>query len=71
MINRIFLYFVSIRRYIENCRFSEDLDFTALEKAFVHEQKNIEKKVKTIEKKTGIQFFEAAINNGGKIAFMV
>lgn len=43
--------------YIEDYRFSEDLDFTALENTFVLEQKNIEQIVKTVEKRTEIQFF--------------
>lgn len=43
--------------YIEDYRFSEDLDFTSLENTFALEQKMIEQTVKTVEKRTGIQFF--------------
>jgi predicted nucleotidyltransferase component of viral defense system len=42
--------------YIENYRFSEDLDFTALDKTFVLEQKVLQSIAKTTEESTGIQF---------------
>ncbi|TKS55665.1 nucleotidyl transferase AbiEii/AbiGii toxin family protein [Mesohalobacter halotolerans] len=43
--------------YIENYRFSEDLDFTAVDKAFVLEQKTLSKIVKQVTAQTGILFF--------------
>lgn len=43
--------------YIENYRFSEDLDFSALEKNFELKQKTLENIVKIVTKKTGIQCF--------------
>jgi len=43
--------------YIENYRFSEDLDFTALEKNFVLEQKMLEKVAKEVTEHTGIQIY--------------
>lgn len=43
--------------YIENYRFSEDLDFTALDKGFVLEQNVLQKISETTEKNTGILFF--------------
>tara|TARA_R110000868_G_scaffold136272_1_gene349174 strand:- start:5904 stop:6764 length:861 start_codon:yes stop_codon:yes gene_type:complete len=43
--------------YIENYRFSEDLDFTALDKSFVLKQKTLETVAKEVTDKTGIQFF--------------
>lgn len=43
--------------YIENYRFSEDLDFTALETNVELKQKSIEQVAKTVENRTGIQFF--------------
>lgn len=42
--------------YIENYRFSEDLDFTATEKNFVLDQKTLQSIAKTTEENTGIQF---------------
>jgi len=42
--------------YIKNYRFSEDLDFTALNKNFVLEQKAVQSIAKTTEERTGIQF---------------
>ena len=42
--------------YIENYRFSEDLDFTALNKNFVLEQKTLQSIAKITEEGTGIQF---------------
>lgn len=47
--------------YIENYRFSEDLDFTALEKTFVLEPIILESISKTINERTGIQFFAEKI----------
>ncbi|MBU3821449.1 nucleotidyl transferase AbiEii/AbiGii toxin family protein [Flavobacteriaceae bacterium XHP0103] len=47
--------------YIENYRFSEDLDFTAVNKDFVLEQKTLEVVAKEVTKKTGIQFFIEAV----------
>jgi predicted nucleotidyltransferase component of viral defense system len=43
--------------YIENYRFSEDLDFTAKEKDFVLEQKTLEDVAKIVTEHTGIQFY--------------
>jgi len=43
--------------YIENYRFSEDLDFTALNKTFVLEQKTLNAVAKEVTKFTGIQFY--------------
>lgn len=43
--------------YIENYRFSEDLDFTALDKDFILERKSLESLAKTLEEKSGIQCF--------------
>lgn len=43
--------------YIENYRFSEDLDFTALDKNFVLEKKVLEKVTKEVTDHTGIQIF--------------
>lgn len=43
--------------YIENYRFSEDLDFTAVDKEFVLEQKPLSKIVKQVSTQTGILFF--------------
>lgn len=42
--------------YIQNYRFSEDLDFTALDKAFVLNQKTLQTIAKTAEMNSGIQF---------------
>lgn len=42
--------------YIENYRFSEDLDFTALDKTFVLDQKTLQSIAKITEKNSGIQF---------------
>ncbi|MBJ7879610.1 nucleotidyl transferase AbiEii/AbiGii toxin family protein [Gelidibacter salicanalis] len=42
--------------YIENYRFSEDLDFTALGKSFVLDQKILQNIAKTTEQNTGILF---------------
>lgn len=42
--------------YFKNYRFSEDLDFTAMDKNFVLEQKALEVIAKTAEERTGIQF---------------
>tara|TARA_R110001583_G_scaffold69123_1_gene196143 strand:- start:1605 stop:2468 length:864 start_codon:yes stop_codon:yes gene_type:complete len=42
--------------YIENYRFSEDLDFTALNKNFVLEQKTLQNIAKITEEGTGVQF---------------
>lgn len=42
--------------YIENYRFSEDLDFTALDKNFVLDQKTLQSIAKITEANTGIQF---------------
>lgn len=42
--------------YIENYRFSEDLDFTALDKKFDLVQKEIDSIAKITEERTGIQF---------------
>jgi predicted nucleotidyltransferase component of viral defense system len=43
--------------YIENYRFSEDLDFTALDKNFVLEKKVLEKVTKEVTDHTGIQIY--------------
>lgn len=43
--------------YIENYRFSEDLDFTALDKDFVLEQKVLGSIAKSVEERTGIQCY--------------
>jgi len=43
--------------YFENYRFSEDLDFTALNKTFVLEQKTLDAVAKKVTKFTGIQFY--------------
>lgn len=43
--------------YIDQYRFSEDLDFTALNKGFVLEQKTLETIAKKVAKQTGILFF--------------
>ena len=42
--------------YIENYRFSEDLDFTAIDTNFVLEQKPLESIAKVTEERTGIKF---------------
>lgn len=42
--------------YIENYRFSEDLDFTALDRSFVLNQKTLQTIAKTAEMNSGIQF---------------
>lgn len=42
--------------YIENYRFSEDLDFTALDKNFILDQKTLQSIAKTTEENTGILF---------------
>lgn len=42
--------------YIKNYRFSEDLDFTAVNKGFVLQQKTVEAIAKTVAERTGIQF---------------
>ena len=42
--------------YMENYRFSEDLDFTAIDANFVLEQKPLENIAKVTEERTGIQF---------------
>ena len=42
--------------YIKNYRFSEDLDFTALNKNFVLDQKTVQNIAKDTEERTGIQF---------------
>lgn len=42
--------------YFEDYRFSEDLDFTAIDHSFVLEQKQLNKITKTAEDKTGIKF---------------
>lgn len=42
--------------YIKNYRFSEDLDFTALNKNFVLDQKILQSIAKITEANTGIQF---------------
>lgn len=42
--------------YFESYRFSEDLDFTAINHSFVLEQKQLNKIAKTAENKTGIKF---------------
>lgn len=47
--------------YIRNYRFSEDLDFTALHKNFVLDQKTVQSIAKTTQERIGIQF------NVGKI----
>jgi len=41
--------------YIKNYRFSEDLDFTAMDKNFVLQQKIVDAIAKTVAKRTGIQ----------------
>ena len=43
--------------YIENYRFSEDLDFTALNKDFVLEQKTLEVVANEVTEQTGILFY--------------
>lgn len=43
--------------YIENYRFSEDLDFSALEKGFELKQKSLENVARIVTKSTGIQCF--------------
>ncbi len=42
--------------YIENYRFSEDLDFTSLDKDFILDQKALQSIAKTTEENTGILF---------------
>jgi len=42
--------------YLENYRFSEDLDFTSLDKSFVLDQKTLQSIAKTTEENTGILF---------------
>lgn len=42
--------------YIENYRFSEDLDFSSLNKSFVLNQKTLQNLAKTTEKNTSILF---------------
>lgn len=41
--------------YIKNYRFSEDLDFTAMDKNFVLQQKIVDAIAKTVEERTGIR----------------